>query len=726
MESTIICNARALLQRWLPAAKQHLYTAADQPEMTCYGTGESYHWAIQTNGNAFAALASLAVSPNLNEQDIGMSREELRELALRLLRFNLHTHKCADKLCTNGQQWGKSWISGLSLERTRHGVDALLEYLTEEDSLALRRVMIAESDNLLDDYPIHAGYDFYENRPESNLWNGSLLLRTALDYPDAPRRDEYLEKATRFFVNGISIPADAESTQVYNGKTVKEMFVGANFTENYSLNHNGFQNMGYAALAISNIGFLHFSAKKHGWKLPPEVYSHVADLWNVLKHFFFEDGRFIRIGGDNRVRYCYCQDYAVPAWLFIWDLLGDPLALQFEQRWQKLIDFEARQNPDGSFLSARLQKMALDSPFYYTRLEGDRAVSTSYSLFWREAGLLRSPEPQLPEKPAPDIFSWQDERHAATFDKNPRRICSLTFDSAARPVALCLPAHRSDMAEWLTNLSGELLTSSVAESAMYKDQHQLLPGGFVNSGAVLWTEKTPHGEGELEAVYARHALAMAALPDGASAIILQHAVTTRRVYLRRVKGMGCKMPNDLYNGKTRLYASAEGELRLSGYPGREETIRLKSSWLNVDGCLSFLRAYGGDGMVIYRPADQQIRVLDYPHTSLYADELCTQFEDVNAFFPCGSVVLDTGFAVTVGLSAEQTAQSAGNIQQLALGEQLRGVALRGIDGIRYALVANFSKTEQAIPAPYRDLAPLNRTEAQAVLAPLAACLYTLG
>ena len=133
--------------------------------------------------------------------------------------------------------------------------------------------------------------------------------------------------------------------------------------------------------------------------------------------------------------------------------------------------------------------------------------------------------------------------------------------------------------------------------------------------------------------------------------------------------------------QTRLYASAEGELRLSGYPGREETIRLQSSWLNVDGCLSFLRAYGGEGMVIYRPAEQQIRVLDYPHTSLYADELCTQFEDLNAFFPCGSVVLDTGFAVTVGLSAEQTAQAAANIQPLALGEQLRGVALRGVDGV---------------------------------------------
>ena len=68
---------------------------------------------------------------------------------------------------------------------------------------------------------------------------------------------------------------------------------------------------------------------------------------------------------------------------------------------------EASRNPDGAFLSTRLRQMAVTSPFYYTRLEGDRAVSSSYGLYWRDAGLLR-PGEKLAEDDTPDRFSWQD------------------------------------------------------------------------------------------------------------------------------------------------------------------------------------------------------------------------------------------------------------------------------------------------------------------------------
>jgi len=720
----ISSNACALLQRWLPAARRHFHTPPEYPALQCYGTGESYHWAVQTNANVFAALAALSVSPTLDEGAIAMSRSALQDTALRLLRYTLHTHKCAEALCTNGQQWGQSWISGLSLERMRHGIDALQSRLTENDRRALHQVMVAEANYLLDDYPVQAGPGFYENRPESNIWNGSLLLRTAMDYPDTPRKNEYLEKATKFFVNGISIPSDASSQRRFNGKSVQELFVGANFTQNFSLNHNGYQNMGYAALALSNVGFLHFSAKRHGWSLPPEIYFHVQELWDVLKHFFFQDGRFIRIGGDDRVRYCYCQDYAVPAWLFIWDYLGDPMALQFEERWQKIITHEAMLNPDGAFLSGRLQQMALDSPFYYTRLEGDRAVSASYGMYWRNAGLLRNAIPVPPQNTSDqDTFSWQDETHGATLDKNPVRICSMTWDAAARPVALCVPAQRSDMAEWQNNLSGIIMTSSLSEATMHRDQHALFPGGFVNSGAVLWTEKTPFGEGEQEAVYARQGVALAALPDGASAICLQHATTTRRIYLRRIQGMGYRMPNDLFNGNTRCYTSAEGQLLLHGHPAKEEIIHLNTDWLTVDNLLSFVRIYGGDGMTIFRPDAPQARVMGFPHTSLYSDELCTQFDILDSFVSKGMTVLDTGVMLVTGSASVQAAALAHSVKFLELGNALRGVQAVGLDGLRYTFVANFSNEGQPVPVELRQRIPLHAKCPLETLPPYAAYLY---
>ena len=62
-----------------------------------------------------------------------------------------------------------------------------------EDRAALRRMFLSEADFLLTGYPVRAGL-VENNRPESNMWNGALLLRCALEYPDAPNAALYEEQ----------------------------------------------------------------------------------------------------------------------------------------------------------------------------------------------------------------------------------------------------------------------------------------------------------------------------------------------------------------------------------------------------------------------------------------------------------------------------------------------------------------------------------------------------
>ena len=53
--------------------------------LSYYGTGEAGHWAIQSNFNVTGALAVLANTA----EDIPLDKNELRDLALRLFRYNL-------------------------------------------------------------------------------------------------------------------------------------------------------------------------------------------------------------------------------------------------------------------------------------------------------------------------------------------------------------------------------------------------------------------------------------------------------------------------------------------------------------------------------------------------------------------------------------------------------------------------------------------------------------
>ncbi len=696
MQKTTSNSYVKILENWVQAASKYFYTPVDNPDIMCYGTGESHNWAVQTNMNAFAAFAVLVTSPDLDESIIAMSRKELLDITLKMLRYTLRTHLSGKDFCSNNKQWGHSWISVLAMERMMHGFDAIREFLSEEDKLAMQQILESESNNILDHYEIVAGIEA-NNKPESNIWNGALLLRTAAYYPDTTRKNEYLEKATTFFVNGISIPSDKNLNEIFNGKTVQEMHIAPNFTKNYSLNHHGYMNVGYMVICMSNIAMLHFSLKERGIVPPKEVYFHAQELWDAIKQFIFSDGRLLRIGGDTRARYCYCQDYAVPMWLFALDQYGDKDALQYEAGWLQQVIKEMDFNADGSFLSSRLDAIITQSPYYYTRLEGDRAVTMSYGAYWRR--LFKSILQQKPTTLQEPEILWQDEFHGATMARDIKRIASWVWAAGQMPNGLCVPANRSDMAEWQHNLSGELLTSNIPLATIISEGHDVFDGGFVNYGCVNWTENMPSGEGEVEDVFAQHGIVFAALPDKQTVICLQYAETTRRIYLQSIKGLGLKMPNDLFNDFKRKYVSAEGSIELKGCPDKEEIIKLKSPWLNIDDCLSVFTIYGGEDLTIYRPAERQIKIKHQPLlSSLYADEVCSVFKAEKNIEPPNKVLIDTGAVLMTGINAAETQKlnEQQSWQKIDMGVGIRAIAVTDANNQKYLLIANFTEEEKSV------------------------------
>src|SRR5690554_3369375 len=149
-----------------------------------------------------------------------------------MLRFSLESHIEGSYCCNDGEKWGHTWISVLGIERMMHSVEAIWDLLTDQDHALLKKVLISEADWLLEEYPIEAGL-IENNKPESNIWNGAMLARVVLYYPDVPNAKRYKEKAIQFFINGISIEDDQFNETVYDGQKVKDAFIGANFFNSY-------------------------------------------------------------------------------------------------------------------------------------------------------------------------------------------------------------------------------------------------------------------------------------------------------------------------------------------------------------------------------------------------------------------------------------------------------------------------------------------------------------
>lgn len=683
-----------LMVPWLRVLPDFLRTSARDPRLLYYGTGESNHWPVQSNQNICAALAVMATHPELESLNPSISREQLLQYALALFRYSIRTHKTGSLPASDGRQWGYHWISVLGMERMAHGLNLLKPYLNEEDRIQLRKLRIAESDWLLDHYEISAGM-IKNNKPESNIWNGGFLLRTALDYPDAPRCEEYLEKSTSFLLNGISHPMDAACERKFRGRTVRERHAGFNFGPDYALDHHGYMNVGYMVICLSNIAMLHFNFKELGREAPEELYWHADDLWKRVRNFLFADGRLLRIGGDTRARYTYCQCYAVPMWMLAGDKFSDPDAASFEKHCLGLLKQEQDYCGTGGFLGRRLAAMRHQSYYYYCRLESDFLLALSYGADWR--GKFSLPQPQAHMRENPPCI-WGDDYHGASMIRTGNTIRSWVWLGGQGPVGLCVPAGRSDMAEWQGSLRGRLHGNAVRTISRTSCRREYADG-FLNCGSADCIETLPLGEGEDQYVIAKHQIAAAALPDGRTLLQLELAEAVKDCSLYGVYALNLNIPNDLYNGSARDYAGDAYCERLAGNPAEESVIDTKSDRLNIDNELAVFSLYGGT-VKIHRSGKQNIAIAHPPHPSmfsLYADEICTKAVNRPQRYTEGSVLIDSGAAVSAGVTLEDML-SAPAPRKLETEGRVRAVSFRGFDGTTYHFIANFETDSVSYPA----------------------------
>ncbi len=671
------------LPAWLAAAQQQLFKIPQRPDLLCYGPGYN-HWGVQTNQKAFSAFAVAASDPSLDWTGSSLAQGQVLDQALALLRFSLESHIEGSWTCNDGEKWGHTWISALGLERMMHGVEAIWQQLTEADHALLRKVLISEADWLLEHYKITAGL-VEDNRPESNIWNGAILARVMLYYPDLANQEKYKEKASRFLINGISKESDADSATVYNGIKVKDAFIGANFFDSMACNHHRYLNIGYMVICLSNIAMLHFSFKARGQAAPPELYHNVPELWQLVRTCSFPDGRLWRIGGDTRVRYCYCQDYALPMWALLQDKYQEDCS-GFLEGWLDILQKEISYNGDGSFLSCRLDYMQDESPLYYTRLEADRANVISMLAYWSRLHQLKG------EKTTPELASWQDDYHGAILLKEKKRLVSFTWLAAQRPQAMLLPPQGSDFAEWRQNLAGEIKGQGQKnENEILEHQTESFPGGFLTYGRALAKSSGFLAEGQTLDRQAEQLIAFAALPDQATVISLQRAVASNLTLITSVKGIGWRLPNDIFNDTVRCYEMAAGQLYAKGGEKTDAKNIPAGSWLNVDQEIGLATA-GPEQLTIVRPA--QRLALD----SLYCDEIVSCYQPERKWYDKGELIYETGFGLTLG-PGQKTRQLAASLKTLQLGEDILALKAQGQDGRDYLLACNIGPNPKALQVP---------------------------
>ena len=600
----------SLLKRAEPFIHANIRTSGFSAKAASFGNGESNNWPVQCTAKAFSALVALGET----------------EQALSLLRYLLATHISGRQKCCDGKKWGHTWIAaGGSLERMMSAVYRIEPALTEADRKALRRVLLSEADWILNHLPVQAGIDAAKghNKPESNLWNGCILIRAALQYPDAPNAAEYRKKGEILLVNSICTPADNDPRKV-----------GANFTDNLSLDHHGYLNTGYMVICLVHAAILHYDCQMLKKTPPPEIYRHVRELWRLVKSCISPDGRLLRIGGDTRVRYAYCQSYLPLVCRFAAEYLGDADASALEKAALELLGKEQIGNPDGSFFAARLNEIRRISPVYYLRCEADVLNMLALGTLWPVSV-------SVAEEKIPPLNEWRDDFHGAIMIRTDKTLRSWVCRGADGPVALCVPLKHSNMAEWLHNLTGEIQTAGRCRAV---EVRRAMNG---NSGCVelVWQTEPPFPEGEYQSEIVRQFLAFALLPDGRTMLFVNRMTALKYFNAEGSDGIDLKIPNDFFNGYKRTYTG------------------INTDRINADNAVSLVLLSGGKKLKVTESKTRNIPICRYPYfNSLKADILGMPIRAGNV--DRGKILADCSYAVIADSPAEELTQFIGKTERI--------------------------------------------------------------
>ena len=406
----------------------------------------------------------------------------------------------------------------------------------------------------------------------------------------------------------------------------------------------------------------------------------MKEQWELIRTCTFDDGRLLRIGGDSRARYCYCQDYAIPMWALVEDLYGEDCSM-LEQGWLNILETEARTNGDGSFLSNRFGAFEERSPVYYTRLETDRSNVISMAIYWHKKYGLDA------EGKTNTLSSWHDDYHGAAMVAEDKRYASFVWRSSEKPQGMLLPPDDSSLAEWRYNLSGRI--QGVGRKNYDEvDAHRewMFEGGFLTSGSTIVYSDDFMAEGQLKETMARKSVAFAALPDGASVLALQYADVLNRTFVSSVRGIYWNVANDIFNGRMRVFTHEKGRDYLQGgdYAKKSEIIDA-GRWVHVDGRIGLASL---SPLNIVRVGERQVEIKGRENSAtLYAEEICAPFSTRCRWYDRGENLLDVGFAMTLG--NEQAIRDMADSLTAPELDGLKAIGATGKDGRRYVLVANF-------------------------------------
>ncbi|WP_243347036.1 hypothetical protein [Parabacteroides sp. FAFU027] len=626
----------------------------------------------------------------------GVTWDDVNNMARKSLIFAYSTHK-ANKLktCAAGDYWGSTstsdyvWESSLWSMSVAYSAFFQYDQLTAAQKQYVYNLVKSECNYELT-RTIPTGFSG-DTKAEENGWETNILACALGLYPNDALASQWYDRLRAFAINCYSQFTDVSDVTVidpeYNTKTVKDLYLGKNLYDDYTLqNHNYFhtsyqnvvmQELGESALALKM--FQNGIAGTEKWKTNALMHNNQNVMDKVLNKLALADGELAMPNGNDWSLFLYDQ---ITSYSTIACFLKDPNALMLENVAYKNIKARQGTTTDGSWL-LRADVGA--------RRMGVQAHRVMMSWLMHEMASTADVTPTnwtdfRKNHDAAEVFTSQNIVRANTKDRFTCFSWSSGISSYTGYFTQNCPDKNKIVVPYKANNTGNILgwytvsgkatNAAPVTSGIYNLQgNSYTMNGVINTNDVSLTNN----------------FALYSTP-GNALIYLDYVKANSAVTITGARGGLLAISTDDLTKVKRTIYHQNGRYQTDG----ATTVPFATSWANIDNQIGIVTPGNSSMAFGDRAANNSINTTNfYPLYSAASRTVAS-----------GDVVDRRQLIYYSGVSADKTKELAANTIVLkdSLPTGWNGVIATDPDSVRYMLVSNF------VGATTADMKPIRLSE----------------
>jgi hypothetical protein len=281
---------RVVTERNLQCMERDRRAAGLDDGETIVDTSPSRYFRYFVGGSAYA-LAVLTRFDESGETVGHRSRDDLRRLAVSMIRAVVRTHKLG-----GGQAEWNRFRSARELHLLGTGAWLLWDRLDAETRLLVAQILEYEADRFLD---APAPARLHGNtQAESNAWTAGGLAVAACMLKSHPHHPRWAAKANEYMISAYATAQDAESEEPVDGRPLKTWLSGPNALPDYTVENHGFIHTDYLA-AISEMVRSAVAYRLADLPLPQAATFNADKVFDLLAFLLLPDGSHLYPQGTD-------------------------------------------------------------------------------------------------------------------------------------------------------------------------------------------------------------------------------------------------------------------------------------------------------------------------------------------------------------------------------------------------------------------------------------------